>query len=119
MSIKGFLKWWQFGYSPPANSLHDPIGPPVAKLLEFTCTKSVWSLWGDDVRWFDLDASGLAYLNLMGASRIEDRPLPPDAVASFSDVSWCCYVIFVLVLLVLGWLIFRLVKHERLNIGSY
>lgn len=68
---------------------------------------------------FDLDASGLAYLNLMGASRIEERPHPTDAVASFSDVNWYYYLIFALVLLFLGWVVFRLFKYVRLNVGSY
>ena len=53
----------------------------------------------------------------MGVSRAEDKL--QMAGPSFSDMPWYSYVAFVLVLLGIGWVVVRVVRGLKFNIGSY
>ncbi|MGJ3438645.1 putative phage abortive infection protein [Pseudomonas sp. Je.1.5.c] len=71
------------------------------------------------MNWFELDADALSYHNLMGASRAGERLLSASEMNSFSELGWYYYVVAILVLLILGWVVFRIAKGLALNIGSY
>lgn len=71
------------------------------------------------MNWFELEANGLGYQNIMGASRSREELPSEMGWSSFSEIDWYFYFLIVLVLAALGWLVFRLFRSINLSLGSY